>query len=350
MPRLFAPGPLARNWQGFFGVAANILSPAAWRRSRKSNSFRGLRLVRAVLGAIGRVSESTCGHCAALAFLRPPRFPRTRTERDLLSHGHPIRVGGRHGDVAMWQWGCGPRVLLVHGWGGHAARLRHFVVPLVRAGFGVVSFDAPGHGFSHGSLASLPDFIDAVRLASRITDPVALIGHSMGAAACALALRDGLDAQAAVLLSPPEDPERYALRFARYLRLSAVATASMTDRLQERYGVRLRDLRLAVKGPAVPILVFHDARDARVPVGDSKAIAASWPCMRLVVTRGLGHHRILRDRTVVSQAVSFLEETIGSAAAMARIRIPSSAEAWSGSARFPTRHGRASQLRTAVGG
>ena len=223
--------------------------------------------------------------------------------------GTLVRVAGRHGDVAIWQWGKGPRILLVHGWGGHAGRLRHFVGPLLKAGFGVVAFDAPAHGLSRGRFASLPDFIEAIDLVARVTNPIGLIGHSMGAAAGALALRKGLQARAAILLAPPADPRNYTLRFARYLRLSQAAAAAMNDRLQSRYGVRLQDLRLVGQGPAIPTLVFHDERDTRVPIREGRAIAESWPRARLVVTRGLGHHRILRDREVIARAVAFLEET-----------------------------------------
>ncbi|MGZ5446135.1 MAG: alpha/beta hydrolase [Thermoanaerobaculia bacterium] len=47
-----------------------------------------------------------------------------------------------------WSWGEGPAVLLVHGWGGHAAQFQSFVEPLVRAGFRAIAFDAPSHGSS----------------------------------------------------------------------------------------------------------------------------------------------------------------------------------------------------------
>ena len=49
--------------------------------------------------------------------------------------------------------------------------------------------------------------------------PVAFIGHSLGAAACALALRAGVGGSAAVLLSPPADPSAFARRYARWMRL-----------------------------------------------------------------------------------------------------------------------------------
>ncbi len=266
-------------------------------------------VARALLGFLGWLSHKACGSCAELAFLRPPRFRVSAGEKRTLSRATALRLRGRQGDLAVWQWGSGPRVLLVHGWGGHAARLRHFIAPLVRAGFGVVAFDAPAHGLSRGMFASLPDFAEAIELVARVAEPIALIGHSMGAAACALALRNGLGARAAVLLSPFAEPERYTIRFARYLRLSAAATASMKERLQTRYGVRLRDLYLAAGGPDVPTLVVHDERDPHVPIREGRAIAQAWPRAELVVTRGLGHHRILRDAAVIERAVEFVRRS-----------------------------------------
>ncbi len=213
---------------------------------------------------------------------------------------------GSQGRITVWQWGTGPRVLLVHGWGGQAGRLSRFVPALTAAGFGVAAFDAPAHGTSEGWLASLPDFVEAIgRVASEVA-PVALIGHSMGAAACALAARDGLTVEAAVLVAPFVDPEKYTSRFARYLRLSEAATASMKEKLQVRYRVRFQDLMLLTSPPRVRTLVVHDRGDWRVPIRDGMAVAQTWPQASLFETRGLGHHKILRSALVVEKAVQFL--------------------------------------------
>jgi pimeloyl-ACP methyl ester carboxylesterase len=295
-----------------------LITPTTWTiGGRRNEATRHVRFARPFLAALARVSQDATGHCAALVFQRPPRFARTRGEQRALAGGAPVRVSGRRGDVAIWQWGTGPRVLLVHGWGGNAARLRHFVTPLLEAGFGVTAFDAPAHGASGGRFATLPDFVETIRLVARLTSPVALIGHSMGGSACALALKTGLAADAAVLLSPPADPLRYALRFARYLRLQNAAVTAMRRRLEAGYGAPLADLCVTTGGgPSVPMLVIHDEGDARVPIRDGRAIAASWPMARLVATRGLGHHRILRDPRVVAAGVAFVGDAVG-----ARVRV-----------------------------
>jgi pimeloyl-ACP methyl ester carboxylesterase len=263
-------------------------------------------VIRSVLAGLNLVSLRACVSCAEMMFRRPPRHARSSREKKILSLAKLSWLRGRDGDLAVWVWGSGPRVLLAHGWGGHSGRLVAFVPALLKAGWGVVAFDAPAHGLSGGRLATLPDFAKAVSRVAAETGPVALIGHSMGAAACALAIRSGLDVRVAVLLAPPADPEAYTVRFARYMRLSAAAARSMGERLQTRYGVKFGDLRLAGVATPTRTLVIHDRRDARVPVRDGIAIAEAWPRAELVVTRGLGHHRILRDRRVVRRTVRFL--------------------------------------------
>src|SRR5262249_31567340 len=171
-------------------------------------------------GAVSAVSERAGGLCAGLAFRHPPRFPATRAEVALLGRAVRSSVRGPLGDIAVWHWGEGPRVLLAHGWGSHAGRLTPFVTALLASGFGVTAFDAPGHGASTGRFASLPDFVEALDLVARIVSPIALVGHSLGAAAAALAMRSGIPCRAAVLLSAPADPAAYTRRYARWMRLS----------------------------------------------------------------------------------------------------------------------------------
>jgi pimeloyl-ACP methyl ester carboxylesterase len=260
---------------------------------------------------LDRISPGICAAGAALAFRRPPRLARTRREADMLRRAAAVRVTGAAGDLAVWHWGSGPRVLLVHGWGGHAGRLSAFVPALLEAGFGVTAFDAPGHGDSAGRLCSLPDFVEAIRDVAAATEPAALIGHSMGAAAAALAIASGVSARAAVLIATPSDPERYTTRFARCLKLSPATAAAMKRILRARYGLEWSDLVLATHPPNVPVLLAHDRGDLRVPFRDALELARAWPRAELLVRRRSGHHRIIRDPEVVAEAVAFLRRHAG---------------------------------------
>jgi pimeloyl-ACP methyl ester carboxylesterase len=223
---------------------------------------------------------------------------------------------------------------------------------LLAEGFGVVAFDAPAHGISGGRFATLPDFTRCLELVAGVVAPVALIGHSMGAAACALAVRGGLPVRAVVLLAPPADPEAYTSRFARYLRLSTSAADSMKERLQRRYKVTFPSLRLPAGPPGVPTLVVHDRRDKRVPLRDGVAICKSWPKARLLVTSGLGHHRILRSPDVIRRAARYLRRHAAApddSRSASRVAGAAASARRSATARF-LKHVRTAQFRAEVGG
>jgi pimeloyl-ACP methyl ester carboxylesterase len=242
-------------------------------------------------------------------FRTPPKYARLRREERELAEATFSRTRSPAGPLPTWRWGKGPPVLLVHGWGGHSGRLTPFVRPLVRAGFSVVAFDAPGHGAAPGRYSSLPDFVAAIRAVAEKHGPLeAMIGHSLGAAASALAVRDGVLATRLVLLAPPSEAEKYTGKFARFFGIPSATHEAMKRRLQERYRIRWADLVVSGGECPVRLLVFHDHRDDRVPFRDGEAIARTWPNAELVQTRGLGHHRILRDPRVIRGAVAFLSE------------------------------------------
>lgn len=243
-------------------------------------------------------------------FRTPPRQAPTLSELRVLDAGAPERIRMGRRSLAIRRWGSGgPSVLLVHGWGGHGGRLSAFVGPLRAAGFSVVAFDAPAHGGSSGRRASLPDFARAILAVDRALGPFSgVIAHSMGAAGAALAIRDGFRPARAVFLAPPADPEEFTHRFARVLKLPAAVRDGMKARLARRYATRWPELKLIACAPkaAVPLLIFHDRRDSSVPLREKGAILLAWRDAAIVHTRGLGHHKILRDPSVVGGALAFL--------------------------------------------
>jgi hypothetical protein len=283
---------------------------------RRLPLFRRRRLRRAILRAlrgsfrlVGRFSPSLSARLAEHLFRTPPRYPRLKREERSLALARYSATPFPGGPLPTWTWGKGPAVLLVHGWGGHAGRLTPFVGPLMRAGFSVVAFDAPAHGSAAGRHSALPEFVDAIRAVEQAHGAFdAVIGHSLGAAACALALRGGLEVRSLVLLAPPSDPEKYSGRFAKFFCMPPGTRDAMKKRLVGRYRTEWSQLRISGgPGPSrARLLVFHDPRDWRVPFKDGLEIVASWPRAELIRTRGLGHHRILRDSRVIARAVSFL--------------------------------------------
>jgi pimeloyl-ACP methyl ester carboxylesterase len=285
-------------------------------RSISKNKRTNVRLIpflitRAGLRLLGQLAPGLAARWAAELFLTPRRHRRPTREEELLSKGSRFSIEWRGKRLAVWSWGRGPLVLLVHGWEGRGAQLGSFVGPLVEAGYRAVAFDGPGHGASEGNRSSLVELADAVKtLGESLGEISAVIAHSMGAAATTMAIRWGLKVERLIYVAPPAELAAYARRFAHLLGISTEIREQMESDIEER----LKFKWSALNGPAIAptmetsLLVFHDIEDRDVPWRDGKALVQAWPGARLITTSGLGHRHILHNKGVVSQAVTFIKD------------------------------------------
>jgi pimeloyl-ACP methyl ester carboxylesterase len=262
--------------------------------------------------ATALLAPGLAGAWAERLFLTPPRPRLEASALDLIDARSSFLVHKAR-NIAVWEWGWqsreAPAVLLAHGWGGHTAQMRAFVFPLLAAGYRVVGFDQPAHGLSEGRLTSLVDFADVLAAVAASRGPVhGVVAHSLGAAATGFALARGLPVRSAVLVSPPSDVAGYSRRFARWHWIPEPVRRSMQAAIEERYGVRWEELeveRVAARVNA-RALVIHDREDSVVPWRHGERVARVWPGARLLVTKGLGHGRILRDEAVTRTAAEFI--------------------------------------------
>lgn len=294
-------------------MAHNVAPGGAPRRRRpRQRKLDQIKrsMVRRTFPALGKLSVGLASRWAERLFRTPPRSARLVAESRALERGERISFSDRGRRIAAWRWGSAERtILLVHGWGGHAGRLSKFVDPLLDAGFSVVAIDAPAHGESGGRQTGLPDIARCIVAAEESAGPFAgAIAHSAGAAACVLAIRGGLALRRAVLLAPTTNPEEFSWRFARALRIPPDVREKMKERLAAQHGWQWPDLRLVACVPdrPLPLLIFHDERDHAVPLRDGEMIVRVWRGATIVRTRGLGHHKILRDPAVIASSVAFL--------------------------------------------
>lgn len=273
-----------------------------------------MQSARVAMRVLQRTSPALAAALAERLFFTPPRARVAPQAEALLRTGRPFRVCVGVGRIAAWSWGQGPVVVLVHGWGGRGGGGRlaaTYAAPLINGGYSVIAFDAPGHGVSDGRLSSMPQFARALRAVADAAGSVfAVVAHSMGGSATALAISQGLDVERAVFLAPAANPARFAADFADAMEVGPEAMGAMRHRSEQRLGLRWADLdvpRMA-GGFDVPLLVIHDRDDPTVPWADGAAIAAAWPGAELVTTRGLGHRDVVRDPGVVDRVVAFIWE------------------------------------------
>lgn len=310
----FARGPGIPPYSGFVLVPAHPSEARSVRAApsslqiMKTAPARVLAL-RTVFRTVGVVAPETAARWAESIFCTPPRHEPRSGDESFLETGRPFQVSAEGQRLAAWEWGTGPTVVLVHGWGSRAGRFSAMGRELIARGFRVVAYDAPAHGRSTGRFASLPEFARALAAVAGQVGPVhGLVGHSLGGAAATIALRDGLSAERVVLLSAPADVRRFSSAFFDYLRLPPGVRTAMRRNLEERLRTSWEELHLPTIAQSLraAALLLHDRDDPDVPFGHAEEIAAAWPGATLIATTGLGHRAILRDPAVVRRAAAFL--------------------------------------------
>jgi pimeloyl-ACP methyl ester carboxylesterase len=260
---------------------------------------------------VGTVAPGVAARWAETIFCTPPRHESRSTEEEFIATGKRFAVRWQQEKLAAWEWGRGPTVVLVHGWGSRAGRLTDLARALVAGGFRVVAYDAPAHGLSSGRYASLPEFARALQSVAEAAGPIfGVVGHSLGGAAATLAIHDGLEAGRVVLLAPPADVVVFSHAFASHVGLPARAHATMRRNLETRLRMRWDDIHIPTLAPhlRIPALVVHDREDPDVPYSHAEEIVRAWPDARLLTTTGLGHRALLRDPAVVRATVEFLQQ------------------------------------------
>lgn len=220
--------------------------------------------------------------------------------------------------LALYVWGDPthtPYVLFAHGWSSHGTRIASWVQPLREAGYAVVAFDQAGHGKSGGERTHLPDFAcHLMAVARRFGPAAAVIGHSLGGAATAVAMARGLEAERAILIAPAADPLAAMERFSRFVWLGTGFAARLAALFERQTRVPVEDLQAHRSAPQIgrPALVVHDLEDREVPWHEGERYARLWRDARLISTRGYGHNRIADHPRVIADALRFLRgDTVG---------------------------------------
>lgn len=290
------------------------------RKSRRGAVPLPLRVLRAVFTVFGPVFPGFFARRAFALWFTAPRFRPPAHEQAAIASARRSQIEFGQERIALWQWSVGqwsegqwdgggrPRVLFLHGWSGRASQAAPYIEPLLARGFDVLAYDAPGHGESTGRQTSVLQVNDLVLQLARTHGPFhAAIGHSFGGMVLALALANGLELRQAVSISAPARFDTVVDNFQQMLAIPDAVMLRMRAHVDVLYGPGLSQ-RLSAQNNAArantPALIVHDYDDDEIPVEEAESLAAHWPQARLMLTRGLGHRRILRDAEVVEAVVA----------------------------------------------
>ncbi len=283
-------------------------------------------------GRYERLDELPPGLAGELAYLRfctPALSSRRRPDHKILTdrarfhlrNAQWVRVDTVEGPVQAYifepdAWAAQRgSVLVAHGWTSESSFMAVFAEQLRRAGFRVVAFDQPGHGFTGRPRASLIDCSRALLSVAEALGPIRfVVAHSMGCLA-ALFVGEGsaplsrsYPFERYVLVSGPNRFSVVTAEFGEEFRLSRAAYRAYERRLERIAHRRMADFNgadmLAATGR--PALLLHARDDTEVEFACAEEIAAQCPAAELKSFDGLGHRNILYAPPVIRAAVAYL--------------------------------------------
>jgi pimeloyl-ACP methyl ester carboxylesterase len=273
-------------------------------------------LVRTALNATSLVAPRMAGRAAFELFRHPIRRGRLRAAEREVHHGAQVEqlaVNGKR--VTAYRWGdCSRPVLLLHGWQSRTSRYAPLVPQLRALGFSPIGFDAPGHGESAGRATTILEYRELIgQLQDRYGPFEAIVAHSFGVTCAFLALRTGIRAERLVAVAGVTEGRFLVDGFRAQLGLDARTERDLTRRIEqdlfpgldaiwERFDAAHRPEEVGV-----PVLVVHDEDDSMVPPAQAHRLKAAYgDQVELLITRGLGHRRILTEPIVLDHVVGFL--------------------------------------------
>ena len=266
-------------------------------------------IIQASAFAIGAWGLRKLAHTAILQGLRAPRVPHAHgpVEDGIASDAvREVQITGPRGK-RLFGWLVSappalqqpsPAVLVMHGWGANASMMGAVVPPLHAAGFAVLLIDARCHGRSEGeAFTSMPRFAEdiAAGLAWLRTQPgidgnrIALLGHSVGAAAALLHASKQGDVSAVISLSAFAHPCEMMRRFMAEKRVPYLVLGWYVMRhVQRVIGTSFDAIAPinTIAGVHCPTLLVHGHGDDTVPVRDAERLAAASGNAHLLLVEG----------------------------------------------------------------
>ena len=212
--------------------------------------------------------------------------------------------------IVVYEYGTGEKkILLVHGWSGRGTQLVKIADELLKIGYSIISFDAPGHGKSSGKTTDMTEFIHSILELEKIFGPFeAAIGHSLGGMALLNSVKKQLNIKQLVIIGSGDKVESIINSFISRLELPNSIAIQMQKKMESKHQILMNqyDASYAAKEVSIPVLVIHDQNDSDIPVSASINIHQNLEKGALLITKELGHRKILGDDKVIKSIINFL--------------------------------------------
>jgi pimeloyl-ACP methyl ester carboxylesterase len=273
-----------------------------------------LILAREAYRVLGLVAPRIAANWAYRQWYATRRFRESEHDMRWRKQAQLQMLDYVHGKVAVYRWGDEdkPVVLCVHGWNGRASQFATMLPALLKAGYQVVAFDAPGHGKSEGNSTNIFRISEVLKtVAGQYPSVQAIISHSFGGMVSAHAIKHhGIAAQKLIMIASPVSTRYLIDMFAQSMSISQRVMQRFDKMIRHEFGDDVYEkisVEQNLKNSELPILLVHDKQDTAVSWRNSERIAETALNAVAIYTEGHGHRRLLRDKKLIKKMVNFIK-------------------------------------------
>jgi pimeloyl-ACP methyl ester carboxylesterase len=202
------------------------------------------------------------------------------------------------------------RVLIVHGWAGRGTQLFQLADKILENKMMVISFDAPAHGLSPSKTTSMTEFIETINEINKKYGPFdAAVGHSFGGMTLINSVAKGLNINKLVTIGADNSIPQIFKYFIKKIELKPIIATKLEVYFERQYKAKIDCFtsEKAAKKVDIPTLVIHDSEDKYVGVRSAIAIRQNLDNGELLITNGLGHHKIFKNKYIIQRIINFIQ-------------------------------------------
>lgn len=260
------------------------------------------------------ISPKLATKFAAKLFTTPikHKIPKREFQMDKESVQKTVFIPSINKEIVVYHYGkAEKKILLVHGWSGRGTQLVKIAEELLNLGYSTISFDAPAHGKSKGNSSIMVEFIASILELEKQFGPFEFaIGHSLGGMSILNAIRENLKVKKVVIIGSGDIIQDIIDDFIKKLNLKPEIGIKLRDHFEKKYGVEMNyySASNAAKEVSIPVLIIHDENDVDVNVKAAHNINENLKNSELMITKNLGHRKILGNTEVIKRIVEFIKE------------------------------------------
>ena len=279
-----------------------------------------LQYLRTKFKTLSKLAPATAGRIAFDLFCTP--YPKYKKRKAPAIFNHATKqtvILENKTKIHGFEWipnnGNGQTVLIAHGYASYAYKFEQYITPLLKMGYRVLAFDAPGHGQSEGKYINVVVYQEAIQQIMQQCGTVNhFIGHSLGALTLSLIAEKGdkvLDRKF-VLIAPATKTTTTFANFFKMMHFNEVMKAAFIKEVTSRTHHTIEHFAAdrALTNYKGALLWVHDVEDMVCPYKDLEEFQKTAPSnIEFLITNGLGHNKVYKTAEVMDQIMAFLTPT-----------------------------------------